>query len=217
MNNSNNLNDQFFNQLASLQTATLHEVLGKKGAIDSHIKPLDANMKVCGPAMTVKCHVGDNLTIHHALSKVKKGEIMVVDCGGYTEAGAWGEINTTQALQRGVGGLVMDGSVRDVESICKLNFPVFTKGVSIKGTVKKTLGDINNTIVCGGVMVNPGDVILGDRDGVVVIPKEKAKEAYQKARDKERKEEEIMDRIRQGELTVDILGFRDIIEKELSS
>lgn len=202
-------------QLESLPSATVHEVLGKKGALDSRIKPIDKEMKICGPAMTVRCHVGDNLTLHYAISKAKEGDVLVVDAGGYEEEGLWGEITTMAALQRGINGLVIDGGVRDTERIVELGFPVFSRSVSIKGTVKETLGDINTSINCGGTLVNPGDAILGDRDGVVVIPKDKIDEVYEKGQNKEKKEKEIIEEIAKGKLTIDLLGFRDIIEGKL--
>lgn len=202
-------------QLKSLPSAIVHEVLGKKGALDSRIKPIDKEMKICGPAMTVRCHVGDNLTLHYAISKAKEGDVLVVDAGGYEEEGLWGEITTMAALQRGISGLVIDGGVRDTERIVELGFPVFSRSVSIKGTVKETLGDINTSINCGGTLVNPGDAILGDRDGVVVIPKDKIDEVYEKGQNKEKKEKEIIEEIAKGKLTIDLLGFRDIIEGKL--
>lgn len=202
-------------QLKSLPSATVHEVLGKKGALDSRIKPIDKEMKICGPAMTVRCHVGDNLTLHYAISKAKEGDVLVVDAGGYEEEGLWGEITTMAALQRGISGLVIDGGVRDTERIVELGFPVFSRSVSIKGTVKETLGDINTSINCAGTLVNPGDAILGDRDGVVVIPKDKIDEVYEKGQNKEKKEKEIIEEIAKGKLTIDLLGFRDIIEGKL--
>ncbi len=202
-------------KLNNISAATVHEVLGKKGAIDSGIKSLASNMKVCGVAVTVKCPAGDNLTIHAALSIAKQGDVLVVDAGGYKEAGAWGEITTVAALSKGIEGLVIDGAVRDVEAICECDFPVFARSVSMKGTTKKTMGDINTDIVCGGILVHPGDIVLGDRDGVVVIPKEEAAHAYQKAVEKEGKEAEVIERLKKGELTIDILGFRGAIQKEV--
>ena len=214
MNKIDRLEVKLVQKFNNISTATVHEVLGKRGAMDSGIKPLASNMEVCGVALTVKCPIGDNLTIHAAISIAKQGDVLVVDAGKYKEAGAWGEITTVAALNKGIRGLVIDGGVRDVEAICEHNFPVFTRSISVRGTVKKTLGDINGEVICGGILVHPGDIVLGDRDGVVVIPKGKVEEVYEKGVEKEKKEREVIERIKRGELTIDILGFREIIEEE---
>jgi len=204
-------------KLALLGTPTIYEALGKRGAMDFEIKPLKEDMKVCGSAFTVKCHVGDNLTIHYALSIAERGVVLVVDAGGYKEAGAWGEIATVAAMARGIKGLVIDGAVRDSEAVCGYGFPLFARAISMKGTAKKTLGDVNTQIMCGGVLIRPGDIIIGDRDGVVAVPLDKVKQVYEKGRKREQHEKEIMKRLREGELTIDILDFRKIVEKEIQS
>lgn len=201
-------------KIKMLQTASVHEALGQSGAMCSEIKPLERKMRLCGTAITVRCFIGDNLTIHRALSIAKEGDVLVVDAGEYKEIGAWGEIASVAAFSRGVQGLVIDGAVRDTERICELKFPTFCRGVSIRGTVKKTLGDMNSIIVCGGVIVHPGDIILGDGDGVVVIPKKDVQETYQKAMEREKRERKMMEELRRGKLTVDLLGLRPVIEEQ---
>src|SRR5690606_18793986 len=149
--------------------ATVHEAQGQKGALSSAIKPLDPAMRLAGPALTVNCRPDDNLAIHYALTIARPGDVIVVDAKGFVEAGAWGDVMTLMARKKGVAGLVIDGSVRDANAIVEMGFPVFSRGISIKGTAKNQPGAVDVPIVCGGVGINPGDVVLGDRDGLVVI------------------------------------------------
>jgi len=132
---------------------------------------------------------------------------------GYSEAGYWGEVLTTAAQARGVGGLVMDGSVRDGLAIKKRKFPVFSKGLCMKGTVKETVGFINYPLVCGNVLVNPGDIILGDDDGIVVVSKEKAQETLKNSQDREKKEQIMMEKLASRELTtLELLGLDKVLK-----
>jgi len=198
--------------LAEQASATVHEAIGRRGAMHSSIKPLARGMKVCGPALTVKCQSGDNLMLLKALDMAKPGDVLVADMGQTTETGPWGEIAALQAQVRGVAGLVTNGSVRDSALICEMNFPVFCKAVSIKGTVKESLGLINHPISCGEVVVNPGDLILGDDDGIVVIPLAEVEEALAKSRERVTKEDKLMDRIRKGESLFEMLGFPEVLK-----
>jgi 4-hydroxy-4-methyl-2-oxoglutarate aldolase len=201
----------------SLQTATVHEALGKRGAVDSEIKPLFSGMTVCGPALTIMSPVGDNITLHKAISVACAGDVFVAAVGGYKEAGVWGEIVSLAAKVKGIEGLVIDGCVRDALRIKELGFPVFARGVSIKGTVKETLGFIGYSISFGGITVNPGDIVLGDDDGLVIVPKEEAQEVLSLAIEREEKEEEIMRKIREGKSTMELLGFDDLLKKKALS
>jgi len=167
--------------------ASLHEAAGRIGALTSCIKPIYSGMRLCGPAFTVKMHVGDNLMLHCAIAEARPGDVLVVDIDG-SEGGPLGEVMATGAVARNIAGLVIDGFVRDGLNIKKLGWPVFSRGLSIKGTVKATLGTINHTISCGGVVVNPGDLVCGDDDGVVVIPREMAADVADKAIAREEKE-----------------------------
>lgn len=187
--------------------ATVHEAMGRKGAMHSSIRPVYKGLKLCGSAITVKSHLGDNLMLQKALEMAKPGDILVADTGDCTEAGSWGELMTWQAKMKGLKGLVSNGSIRDTAQIRKMDFPVFCKGISIKGTVKETVGLINHPISCGGVIVSPGDIILGDDDGIVVIPFDLAEEALSKAKARIEKETKIIERIRNGESMFDIMGF----------
>lgn len=192
--------------------ATVYEAQGKIGAMMSDIKPIYSGMKICGPAITVQCHPGDNIMLHKAVAIAQPGDILVVHVG-YSEAGYWGEVLTTAAQARGIKGLVIDGSVRDGLAIKKRGFSVFSRGLCMKGTVKETVGFINYPVICGNVLINPGDIILGDDDGIVVIPKEKAQETLKKSQDREEKEQIMMEKLVSGKLTtLELLGLDKILE-----
>ena len=149
--------------------ATLHEAQGRTGALAARIKPIYPGMRACGPAFTVKCHPGDNLMLITAISLAQPGDILVVSASDHAEQGGFGEVLTTACMAKGIAALVTDGSVRDGAAIHKLGFPVFSAGLCVKGTVKETLGFINQPVVLGGQLIHPGDIISGDDDGVVVV------------------------------------------------
>ncbi len=192
-----------------MQAATLHEVMGKRGAMIHDIRPVWPGDFVVGSALTVKSRPGDNLMLHKAVSMANPGDILVVDVDGFQEAGIWGEIITTAAKMKGIVGIVTNGTVRDSMPIKDMDFPMFTRGLSMKGTIKLTPGLINNPITICGVNVNPGDIVLGDNDGVVVVPLADAEKILELAKKKEANEATVMERIRNGESTMDILGFQD--------
>jgi 4-hydroxy-4-methyl-2-oxoglutarate aldolase len=197
----------------TMNAATLYEVMGRKGAVTNDIKAVWPGDRVCGSAITVQCEPGDNLLIHKAITMAGPDDVLVVATGGFTDAGIWGEVMTIAAMVRGINGLVTDGSVRDSVAIKELGFPVFSRNLSIKGTTKLAPGKINNSIVVGGMTINPGDIIFGDNDGLVVIPLEKANEVLKAAKHREDKESMIMERLRSGETTMDLLGLNKAFEK----
>jgi len=199
-------------QFRSLSSATVHEASGGKGALSSRIKPIYPEMKLCGPAVTVKVKPGDNLILHKAIYVAQKGDVIVADAEGFTEAGPWGEIMAVAAQVRGIAGLVISGSVRDAEAMQAMGFPVFSLGICIKGTSKTALGLINHPINLDNVTINPGDLIIGDRDGVVVVSRREAKEVLEKSLARERKEVDIKERLKKGETTLDIYGFGEILK-----
>ena len=194
-------------QFRSLSSATVYEASGGHGALSSRLKPIDCSMKVCGPAVTVQVRPGDNLMLHKAIYVAREGDMIVADAQGFAEAGAWGEVMAVAAQSRGLGGLVFNGAVRDTAEIARLGFPVFSVAVCIKGTQKVSPGLINHPLVLDGVVINPGDLVLGDRDGVVIVAREDAQEVLEKARARESKELEVMKRLRAGESTLDIFGL----------
>ena len=162
-------------------TATVHEASGRKGYIDCAIKPIAKGVRICGPAFTVQCHPKDNLMLHKALERAQPGDILVAAVGGYYEAGYWGGLMATSAMGRKLGGLAIDGTVRDSEEMIGMGFPVFCRGCCILGTEKSTLGLINHPILFGGIMVNPGDLILGDDDGMVIVERTECEEVLAKS------------------------------------
>jgi 4-hydroxy-4-methyl-2-oxoglutarate aldolase len=157
--------------LARFSSSTVHEAIGQSGAMSSLVKPIASGMKACGPALTVDCPVGDNLTIHAAIAQARAGDLLVVDFKGFLEAGPFGEIMAHACRQKGIVGLVIDGCVRDSVEIQTMNFPLFARGLCIRGTSKLRLGSVGRPITCAGVSVSPGDIVLGDDDGVVVVPR----------------------------------------------
>jgi 4-hydroxy-4-methyl-2-oxoglutarate aldolase len=188
-------------------TATLHEAMGRKGALPYHIKPVVPNMKLCGPAVTVSSPPIDNLMLHQALYVAEPGTVLVVEVNRGYEGGYWGEIMTIAAQQRKVAGLVIDGCVRDADLIEKLGFPVFARGLSIRGTDKKGGGHINSPIVIGDVTIQPGDLIVGDRDGVVAVPGVEITATLDAAQKREAKEAQVKRDVLAGKSTLDIYGW----------
>jgi 4-hydroxy-4-methyl-2-oxoglutarate aldolase len=151
--------------------ATVYEAAGRIGSVHPAIKPLARGMRLLGPAVTVRCHPRDNLMLHKALQLAQEGDVLVAATDGYPDAGYWGGLMATSALARKLGGLAIDGCVRDSEEIIGMGFPIFCRGTCIRGTAKGVLGSVNLPIVFADVLVNPGDLVLGDDDGLVVIPR----------------------------------------------
>jgi 4-hydroxy-4-methyl-2-oxoglutarate aldolase len=188
-------------------TATLHEAYGQKGAFYADIRPIRLGMKLCGSVVPVKSSPGENIIVHKAIYVARPGDVLLVDTGGYIEGGFWGGIMTEAAVQQKLAGLVTDGSVRDTDEISEIGFPVFSGGVSIKGTAKDRLGMINHAIVFSGILVNPGDLIAADSDGVVVIARQDVPAVLQKAIQRDEKEKRGIEEIRNGRSTLDIYDF----------
>jgi 4-hydroxy-4-methyl-2-oxoglutarate aldolase len=199
--------------MRKLPTATIHEAYGAQGAMSHYIKPIHSAMKLCGPVVPVKARPGDNLIVHKAIYVAQPGDILLVDTASYVEAGFWGGIMTVTAQQRGIGGLVTDGAVRDSEEMIQMGFPVFSQGISIKGTTKSCLGSINHPINFEGVHINPGDLIVGDADGIVVVHREDAPDVLEKSKQREEKEQKISAELKQGVTTLDIYGLSKNLEQ----
>ncbi len=204
---------EWIERYAALETATVYEASGKHGAMSHDIRPIAAGMRLCGSALTVRCQAADNLTLHAAVALGRPGDVLVADVGQALEAGHWGEIITVAAQARGIVGIVINGGVRDVGPISRRGFPVFAPAVSMKATVKESAGWINHPIICGGVLVRPGDLVLGDDDGVVIVAAERLEEVYHASVAREAREAEVMRRLERGELTLDVLGFRKALER----
>lgn len=185
----------------------------RQGVMDSGIKPLDPKSRMVGRAYTVRCRPGDNLAVHRGLNAAGEGDVLVIDCGGYTEAGHFGDITALACLMRGIAGVVIDGSCRDAEDIKALGLPVFVRGMSPAGTTKAVLGELGGPVACGGVTVRTGDVVLGDCDGVVVVPREREDEVFAAAEAKFQKELRQVEALHAGANTLELLGFNKIIEQ----
>ncbi|AJG23180.1 4-carboxy-4-hydroxy-2-oxoadipate aldolase/oxaloacetate decarboxylase [Cupriavidus basilensis] len=193
----------------ALPTATLHEAGGKIGVIPPAIKPVAPGFRICGPALTVHSPGGDNLWLHRALDIAQPGDVLVVHVSGAYEHGYWGEIMTTAAKVKQLGGLVIDGCVRDGVLLEEIGFPVFARGLCIRGTGKDygAIGWLNAPVLIGGARVEAGDLVVGDRDGVVVVSRARAGEVVDKAQDREATEAAILKRVGAGEATMRIYGF----------
>ncbi|MDJ0913595.1 MAG: 4-carboxy-4-hydroxy-2-oxoadipate aldolase/oxaloacetate decarboxylase [Desulfobacterales bacterium] len=187
-----------------IAVATVYEASGRKGQVDSLIKPLRRGLKICGPAFTVQCHPKDNLMLHKALQKASPGDILITTTGQYYQAGYWGDLMTTSAIARKLGGLAIDGCIRDSEEIIESGFPVFCRGFSITGTVKNTLGLINHPIIFGGTVVNPGDIVLGDDDGMVIVDRSKCDEIYASSAKRVEKEIQKAELLKTGKTSVEL-------------
>lgn len=195
--------------LREMGSATIYEAQGGKGALDHGIKPIHRKMRIAGPALTLDVRPGDNLMLHYALLHAHPGDVLVVDAKGFLEAGPWGDVLTEQAVKQGLGGLVIHGAVRDADTIIEMGFPVFARGLSIKGTTKTQPGQLNVPICIGDVTVRPGDIIVGDVDGLVVVAADEVDQVIASSQARERTEQGFRERIRGGANTVDLLGLGD--------
>jgi 4-hydroxy-4-methyl-2-oxoglutarate aldolase len=196
---------------ARFSSATLHEAAGRTGALPAQIKPVHGSFRVSGPAYPVRCAPGDNLWLHRAIYAAAPLDVLVVDVGDGREFGYWGEILSCAAVCRGLGGLVINGCVRDGDRLLDIGFPVFAAGLCIQGTVKDPASDgtLAQPVALGPVTVHERDLVVGDGDGVVVLPAADASRILAAASQRDREELEMMRRLRQGETTIDLLGLRD--------
>ncbi len=194
-------------ELSKFGTATIHEALGRIGDLPYQISPINKEMRICGPAYTVKAKAYMNVNLHRAYAYAKPGDIIVADCSGGYDGGYWGDLLTSGAMNHGVQGLVIDACVRDADEIEELGFPIFCRGFCIKGTGKDPEGSLNEPITIGDVTVNPGDIVVGDRDGVVIVPKDRIEEAIEKSIAREEKEAMVRGRLNKGESSLKIYGW----------
>jgi len=194
--------------LERLGTATLYESQGKHGALPHDIRPIPGAGFLVGTAFTVHARPADNLALHHAVMLASPGDVLIVECGGFLEAGVWGEILTIAAMTRGIAGLVVDGSVRDVARIAELGFPVYSRGISMQGTLKSDPGSLGDTLHWDGAEIDPGDIVVGDSDGVVVIKAFELDTVLQAAGEREAQEREMIEKIQAGHSTIELMGLK---------
>ena len=200
-------------RLARYGVATLHEAQGRLGLMRPFMRPVYAGAKACGTAVTVFAHPGDNWMLHVAAELIKPGDVVVVATSADNTDGMFGELLATSFRARGAKGLVIEAGCRDVADLKAMDFPVWAREISAKGTVKATVGSVNIPVVCGGALVNPGDVVAADDDGIVIIPRRDAAKVAAAAEAREQKEAVNRKRLAAGELGLDIYGMREALAK----
>ena len=199
-------------RLAKFSSATIHEAQGRKGALSSRIKPIDRAMSFCGPVVTVRCAPRDNLMLQVAIHYAEAGDVILAAAGEFEEAGTFGDVLGNAMKAKGLAGLVTDSGVRDTQDLIELGLPVFSGSISIKGTVKETIGPINHPVVFGDEIIYPGDILRGDADGVVVVRKDEIEEVIRLSQERDDAERELISLYKAGGTTIDLCNLTEVLK-----
>jgi len=205
------VSDAVLEALRAFDTATLYEAAGQVGAMAPEMRPLARGQRIAGPALTVACPPGDNLMLHAAVAGAAPGDVLVAQCHD-SSYGVWGEVLMTAAQAHGVVGLVLDGAVRDVPALREAGFPIFCRAISMRAAAKTRRGTLRLPVSCGGLLVWPGDLVVADDTGVVVLPVASVERILERARARQQKEAALFTALRQGRTTLELLGLQPVLD-----